>query len=109
MPDDDEVVLRKAPQPGQDGARELVDGFDAQTYPGLGPFFASVEDAADQVQKAYQNGMQEIRLPADQFQDLVHRGIVCPDPLSPAGTAWHVPADGLPELNAIVQKFGRCT
>ncbi len=98
----DEVTLWKAPQPGRDGAREVVAGFDPQAYPGKGPYFALDEQLAREYQSNYQNGLQELYLPQSLFDDLVRQGVIVADPFYP-GRSCHVPSGDLPRFNEAIK------
>lgn len=101
-----EVDLWKAPEPGRNGARELVDGFDPQVYPGNGPYFTTDQNLAEAYQRHYQAGLEEIHMPRETFDDLLGRGIILEDPLYPAGVSYHVPPSGLSEFNRAMQQGG---
>lgn len=98
-----EVILWRAPSPScPDPAREVKEGFDAQLYPGNGPYFATHELVARDFQKCYRKGIQEIHIPGPLFDTLVRQGVIEPDDFFPEGQSWHVPAKGLPDFNAVV-------
>ena len=79
--------------------QEVVDGFDLQEYPGAGVFFATFLPIAQDFQRCYENGLQEIRLPASVVQDLMDRGVLQPDVYYLEGQSWHVPQARLGEFN----------
>lgn len=101
----DEVILWKAPQPGRDSAREVIEGFDPQKYPGNGPYFTTVREIAEDYEKHYQAGLQVIRIPRAVFRDLIRNGILVLDPLYPDDNeSYHVPPGGLPLFNEAMQQ-----
>jgi hypothetical protein len=99
----DEVVLWKAPQPGRDAAREIIEGFDTQSYPGNGPYFTTVRAIAEDYLQYYKAGIQVFYLPRAMFEDLLYDGVIVPDPLYSDGECYHVPTDGLPRFNQAIQ------
>src|SRR5947208_1261639 len=103
MPAPDEITLWKAPQPGRDGAREVLVGYDPADYPGNGPYFALEQDLAEDWQAFYQNGLQEIHLARSVFDSLVNQGLIQSDAYS-QGRACHVLPAGLPAFNAAVRQ-----
>jgi hypothetical protein len=93
------IILWKAPQRGRDAAREVVEGFDPQEYPGNGPYFATVQEVAEQYQLHYRSGLQAFYLSTADFEELRRKGMIVADPFFPEGISYHVPADGLSEFN----------
>jgi hypothetical protein len=99
----EEVTLWKAPQAGRPAAQEMIDGFDRLRYPGDGPYFASDKALAEVFEGIYQNGMQEIRIPKDRFEELIRLGVLQPDSYYPSGSSYHVPPDGLALFNDAIR------
>jgi|SRR5947209_6838207 len=100
----DEVVLWKAPQPGRDAVRELINGFDPQEYPGNGPYFATVRAIAHEYLRFYKAGLQVIYLPRTLFDDLIRQSIILPDRYYTDGESYHVPAAGLVVFNMAIEQ-----
>lgn len=99
------VSLWKAPSPQCiDPIRELTEGFDAQQYPGEGVFFAGLLAIAQDFQRRYQNGLQEISLPGEVFKELIDRGVIVPDHYYPEEQSWHVPEVRLSEFNEVLRQ-----
>src|SRR5947209_3343680 len=96
----DEVVLWKAPQPGRDPGKELIEGFEPRDYPGNGPYFTTVRAIAEGYLRHYGAGLQVIYLPRELFAELLRQGIIVADPLYPDGESYHVPPAGLAVFNA---------
>lgn len=99
----DEVILWKAPQRGRDATREMIVGFDADLYPGDGPYFALDKEVAMEFKKIYRNGLQEIHVPRALFEKLVQENIIIWDVFY-AGRACYVPPNGLVEFNSAMQQ-----
>jgi hypothetical protein len=103
MPSVDEVILWKAPQPGRMAETEIRFGFDPQTYPGDGPYFALDRDLAKEWQQVYRNGMQEIYLARARFEEFIRQGVIQFDIYYP-GQSCHVPPAGLPLFNEAIRQ-----
>jgi hypothetical protein len=81
-----------------------VNGYDANDYPGKGPYFAAKRHIAEGFARHYGGGLQELHLPRALFESLIQQGIIQPDGWYPPGDSWHVPADGLAAFNAAIQQ-----
>ncbi|MGB1014606.1 MAG: RHS repeat-associated core domain-containing protein, partial [Nannocystaceae bacterium] len=100
---DDIVTLYKAPAQGRStAAKEVVEGFDAAQYPGMGPFFSTEKGVARGYQFHYQNGLQEFNLPRTDYDALVKQGAVRVDALEKASV--HAPASLLESFNRALKK-----
>lgn len=105
MADDKDVILWRAPPSEcKDPERELREGFDANAYPGDGPYFATYRKIAEEFRRCYDNGMQEIHLSPAVFEQLVAQGVMQPDGYYPDGESWHVPPHELARFNAAVRQ-----
>jgi hypothetical protein len=47
----------------------MIEGFDADHYPDLGLFLATHQPLAEEFQRCYENGLQEMHMPAHVFKD----------------------------------------
>lgn len=104
MANGNDVVLWRAPSPEcADPAREIGEGFEPERYPGDGPYFATYKQVAEEFQRCYGNGMQEIHLPQMLFDTMIEQGFLKPDGYYPPGQSWHVTADDLPAFNAAIK------
>ncbi len=105
MPPGNEVTIWRAPSPHcRHPAREIIDGFDPADYPGNGLYLATDQLLAESFQPCHGNGLQEMFMPRDLFDDLIDRGIIQPDGYYAPGRSWHVlPAD-LAAFNAAIRQ-----
>ena len=102
-----DTTLYKAPLRGRStAADEVVNGYSPANYPGNGPHFSSTRTLAEEFQFRYQNGLQEINIPSNRFDELVAEGIIQPDPEYSLGYSWFVPAENLPAFNQAIQTGG---
>lgn len=100
---DDFVSLYKAPRAGRTGvADEVVEGFSPDRYPGNGPYFTSDPRIAAEYMFNYRNGMQEIQIPRDLYDQMVSDGVIVRDLRETASV--HVPAEGLERFNEAMRK-----
>jgi hypothetical protein len=63
------VLWRGVPKGICDPALEFAEGFNSQSYPGDGVYFASFLAIAQDFQRCYENGLQEIGLPSAEFKN----------------------------------------
>ncbi len=97
----DIVDLWKAPSSSRPQSQildELENGFDPANYPGNGPYFATNRRTAEDFLRNYDNGLQQIRIPREQYDNLVRQSVIQPDPWLP-GDSIHVPPDLLERFN----------
>ena len=78
-------------------------GFDPADYPGDWPYFALDLALAEDWQRFYQNGLQEIHLARSVFDDLVNQGLIQSDAFSQGRACYVLPA-GLPAFSAAVRQ-----
>ena len=104
---EDEVILWKAPQPRRLAEKEMTEGFDPQSYPGNGPYFATVKEIAEGFANIYGNGLQEIHLAKTVFDGLVMSDVIVADAFYDVDESYYVPAVKLVEFNEAIKK-GRC-
>jgi hypothetical protein len=104
VPDEEEITLWRAPSAGcTDAALEIVEGYQAERYPGKGVYVASNRLVAEDFRRCYANGMQELHLPRPVFDRLVKAGIIQPDSYFPEGQSWHIPPDGVATFNEAIR------
>jgi len=97
------VTLWKAPARGRTGvADEVVNGYDPKRYPDNGPYFSTTRSVAEEYQYHYQNGLQEINIPKNEYDDLLNREMINVDGYEVDSV--HVPPENLDEFNKAIQK-----
>jgi hypothetical protein len=95
-----EITLWRAPsQACADPEGEVKKGFDPGQYPGQGLYLALFKSVAEGFQRCYGNGLQEMHLSKDVFEELVRQGIIRPDSFYPEGQSWHVLPDCIAAFN----------
>lgn len=101
------VVLWRAPnRTTLDPASEVASGFLAESYPGDGLYLATNAMIAMEFAKAYENGLQQIEIPADVFEQMKVDGVVLADGYYRPGSSWRVPPEMLAAFNATMLAHG---
>ena len=91
---------------------EIAGAFDPQDYVDdgfihAGPYFgvdAAWQGVSEGFEVTYGNGIQEILLPGNIYDDMLENGTIVPDGFYPSGTAVYAPTESLSVFNRCIQQ-----